>query len=208
VTIGLIADASTSTSRSNVAPSSVCSARQYSGDHPSAAAALDRHVADGHPALHRQRLDRRPRVLDDVADSAGDAHLTDCGEDQVFGGDAEAERPLVADPHRAGLGLHHALGREHVLNLARADPERQCAECSVRRGVRVAADDRHPGLRDPQLGSDHVHDPLMVGAQRVQGDVELLAVALKRLHLDARELVADALGDGRAVGGHVVVGGR
>ena len=89
-----------------------------------------------------------------------------------------------------------------------ADPERERPERAVRRGVRVAADDRHPGLRDAQLGADHVHDPLMLGAQRVERDLELLAVALERLHLDARELVADARGDGRAVGGHVVVGGR
>ena len=46
-------------------------------DHARAAAALDRHVADRHPALHRERLDRRAGELDDVAGRAVDAHLAD-----------------------------------------------------------------------------------------------------------------------------------
>src|SRR3954469_3095390 len=37
------------------------------GDHARPAAALDRHVADGHAALHREPLDRLARVLDRVA---------------------------------------------------------------------------------------------------------------------------------------------
>ena len=110
------------------------------------------------------------------------------------------ERPVVADPHRAGLGLHQALGGEHVLDLARPDPERQRAERAVGGGVRVAAHDRHPRLGDAELGADHVHDPLVIGAERVQRDAELLAVALERLDLHARELVADPRRDRRAVG--------
>ena len=225
VTIGLIAPASTSISRSNVAPASVCSdaplvgdlrrrARTadhplerglVGGDHPGAPAALDRHVADGHPALHRQRLDRRAGVLDHVTDGAGDADLADRGQDQVLGGDAEAELALVADPHRPRLGLDQALGGQHVLDLAGADPERQRAERAVRGGVRVAAHDRHARLGDAELGADHVHDPLVRGAERVQRDAELRAVALERLDLDAGELVADLGRHGCAVGGDVVV---
>ena len=114
---------------------------------------------------------------------------------------------VVADPHRTRLGLDHALGRQHVLDLAGADPERERAERAVRGGVRVAADDRHPGLGHAQLGADHVHDPLVLGAQRVQRDPELLAVALERLHLHPRELVSDLRGDAGAVGRDVVVDG-
>ncbi len=72
-------------------------------DHAGAAASFDRHVADSHAALHRERLDRGSRVLDDVARSAVDANLPDRVEDQVLGRDAEAERGLVEDPHRARL---------------------------------------------------------------------------------------------------------
>ena len=146
-------------------------------------------------------------VLDDVAGGAVGAHLADRAEDQVLGGDAEAELARVVDPHRLRLGLGERLGGEHVLDLARADPERERAERAVGGGVRVAADDRHAGLGDAELRPDHVDDALAVGADRVERDAELLAVALERLDLDARELVADARGDRRAVGRHVVVGG-
>jgi hypothetical protein len=52
-----------------------------------------------------------------------------------------------------------------------------------------------------------VDDPLAVRADRVDRDAELRAVALEGLDLHARELVADARGDRRAVRRDVVVGG-
>ena len=64
-----------------------------------------------------------------------------------------------------------------------------------------------PGWRQPQLGADHVDDPLALGAERVDRDPELLAVSLQRLDLHARELVGDHPRHRRAVGGDVVVGG-
>ena len=149
-----------------------------------------------------------PGVLDDVPGETADAEPPERAEDQVLGGHAEAELALVADPHRARLVLDHALRGEHVLDLGGADPEGERAEGAVRGGVGIAADDRHAGLRDAELGADHVHDPLAVGAERVDGHAELGAVALERFHLHARELVLDPRGDGRAVGRRVVVGGR
>ena len=146
-------------------------------------------------------------VLDDVAGGAVGAHLADRAEDQVLGGDAVAELAVVVDPHRLRLGLRQRLGGEHVLDLARADAERERAERAVRGGVRVAADDRHAGLGDAELGPDDVHDPLAVGAERVERDAELVAVGLERLDLAARERVVDLRADRRAVGRHVVVGG-
>ena len=65
-----------------------------------------------------------------------------------------------------------------------------------------------PGWVTPSSGPDDVDDPAPVRAERVERDAELGAVALERLDLHARELVADARGDRRAVGRHVVVGGR
>ncbi len=181
--------------------------RLVGGDHAGTAAALDRHVADGHAALHRERADRRAGVLHDVSGHAADAEPAEGAEDQVLGGDPEAQLARVEDSHRAGLVLDHALGGEHVLDLAGADAEGERAEGAVGGGVGVAADDRHAGLGHAQLGADHVHDPLAVGAERVDGDAELVAVALERFDLHAGELVLDAGGHGRAVGGSVVVGG-
>ena len=94
-----------------------------------------------------------------------------------------------------------------MLDLARADAEGQRAERAVRRGVGVAADDRHAGLGDAELRPDDVDDALAVGAERVDGDAELRAVALERLDLHAAELVLDERGGGGAVGRRVVVGG-
>ena len=80
-------------------------------------------------------------------------------------------RSLAADPgrrparepdlHRPGPRLHDALGGQHVLHLAGADAERQRAERAVGGGVRVAADDDHAGLGEPELRADHVHDALL-----------------------------------------------
>ena len=159
------------------------------------------------PSIESARI-AGPGVLDDVTGHAAHAEAPERAEDEVLGAHAEAELALVEDAHRAGLVLDHALRREHVLDLARADPEGQRAEGPVGGGVRVAADDRHAGLGDAELGADHVDDPLARGSERVDGDAELLAVALERLHLHARERVLDPRRHGRAVGGGVVVGGR
>src|SRR5579872_2410313 len=73
-------------------------------------------------------------------------------------------------------------------------------------GVRIAADDRHPGLRDAELRADHVDDPLPLRPKRVQRNPEFAAVAFERLNLNARELVADLRRDGSSVGWDVVIG--
>src|SRR5205814_6482627 len=69
---------------------------------------------------------------------------------------------------------------EHVLDLRRPDPERERAERAVRRGMRVAADDRHPRLREPELGADHVDDSLAAAAGREERDAELTAISRER----------------------------
>src|SRR5688572_8218473 len=53
-------------------------------------------------------------------------------------------------------------------------------------GVAVTANDGHAWLRDAQLGSDHVHDALSLGSQRVKLDSELLAVGFQLRNLRRR----------------------
>ena len=54
-------------------------------DHAGPGAALDRHVADRHAPFHRERADRRPAVLDDVADAAAGPDAVDDRQDDVLG---------------------------------------------------------------------------------------------------------------------------
>ena len=135
---------------------------------PGARARLDGHVAEGHPLLHVERRDRRAAVLEDVAGRAADADLRDEREDHVLGADARRQRAVDADLQRLRLALQQALRREHVLDLARADAERERAERAVRRGVAVAADDRHARLREAELRPDDVDDALLGRVERVE----------------------------------------
>jgi len=99
--------------------------------------------------------------------------------------------------------LGQALGRQHVLHLRGADPEREGAEGAMGGGVGVAAHDRHARLRQSELGADHVDDALVRAAELVEADVLPRTVPLQRLQLPARKVV-DLLGPGRGV----VIGGR
>ena len=71
------------------------------------------------------------------------------------------------DAHPLRPGLRQRLRGEHVLDLARADAERQRAERAVGRGVAVAAHDGHARQRAALLGPDHVDDALVRVAHRV-----------------------------------------
>ena len=65
-----------------------------------------------------------------------------------------------------------------------------------------------PGWVTPSSGPITCTMPWRSEPSEYSGIAELLAVALERLDLHARELVADLGRDRRAVGRHVVVGGR
>src|SRR3546814_8272291 len=77
---------------------------------------------------------------------------------QILGMDVRRQPPLDADPHIARLALADGLGREHMLDLRRTDPEREGAERAVGRGMAVAADDRHSRLRTSLFRADDMDD--------------------------------------------------
>ncbi len=93
-----------------------------------------------------------------------------------------------------------------MLDLGRADAEGERPEGAMRRGVAVAADDGHPGLRQPQLRSDDMDDPLVLAPQIVERHAELPAIAPQLLDLLCRDRVGDASRARR--GRHAVVHGR
>ena len=136
-----------------------------------------------------------------MADAAVDPELADRAEDQVLRRQPGVKLALELDEHRLRSPLRQRLGREHVLDLRRADADGECPESAVRRGMRVAADDREARLREAELRADDVHDSLAAGAGRVQLDPELGAVRAQGLELRPGELVLD-----RPLGrGHVVI---
>ena len=82
-----------------------------------ASAGLDRHVADGHPPGHVERLDRSASIFDNIAGGAGCAEPTNDGQDQVLGCCAQWQVALDADQHAFRWFLDQRLSGEDVLDL-------------------------------------------------------------------------------------------
>ena len=176
------------------------------GDHAGAGTGLDRHVADGHSALHGERANGRSAVFEHVALAAVGANLGDHGKDDVFGTHARAQRALNVDGHGLERLKRQGLRGQYVLNLAGADADRHGAKSAVRGGVRVAADHGDAGHGESQLRAHHVHDALLDVAQRVQANAKLLGVGAQGFDLNAAGVIGNALVDVER-GGVVVFGG-
>src|SRR3546814_18407241 len=73
-----------------------------------------------------------------------------------------------------------------MFDLRGSDPERERPERAVRRGVAVAADDRHSRLRTPLLGSDNMDDPAARIAHREILDPETARIFDQCFELRAR----------------------
>ncbi len=179
--------------------------RRVGRDHPGPRAPLDRHVRDGHAPVHRECADGLARVLDDVAGGPRGGLLRDQAEDQVLRPHAPAGQARERHAHRLRRPLRQRLRGQDVLDLARADAEGERSERTVGGRMRVAADDRHPGLRQAQLRPDHVHDALPCVAEPVVRHAELGDVALERVELRLRDRVG--VRSRELPGRHVVVGG-
>jgi hypothetical protein len=169
----------------------VLEGRVVRGDEAGPGAALDAHVADGHPLFHRQGPDGLAAVLEDVAGAAGDADPGDEGQDDVLGTHAGREPPIDPDLVRLRLALEERLGREDHLDFGRPDPECQRPECPVRARVGVATDDRHARLGQAQLRPDDVDDALARVADAVERNAELAAVRVELLDLGGRQRIQE-----------------
>jgi hypothetical protein len=116
-----------------------------------------------------------------------------------------AQPSVDRDPQRPGLALPERLRGQHVLDLARADAERQRAQCAVRGRVAVTAHQQHSGQCEALLRPDHVDDAAPDVALAEVDDPLLGRVGAQRLHHRAN------LGIGRRRPRrrqHVVVGRR
>ena len=141
-----------------------------------------------------------------MAIATGGADVADDRQRNVLSGHARAQRTLDPYQHRLHLFLQQALGGEHVLDLGGADAMRQTAECTMRGGVRVAANHRHARQRGAVLRSDDVDDALpRVLKREIRLGADRADVGVQRLDLLARHRILDAAVP--MVGGRVVVGG-
>ena len=175
-------------------------------DNSRARTRFDGHVANGHPTVHAERSNSATAVFEHVPLPAAGTNFCDDRQDDVFGTDARRELALDVDGHRFEWLQGQSLGGQHVLDFAGADSKRHGAEGAVGRGVGIATDDCHPGHRQSQLRSHHVHDALFDIAQGVKSNPELFTVRAQRLDLDPRGGLRDGFVD--VDRGGVVVFGR
>ena len=80
-----------------------------------------------------------------------------------------------------------------MFHFGRADAMRQRAESAVRRGMAVAADDRHARQGETLFRADDMDDPLPHVVLRIILDAEVRGVLGQSFDLDAAFLVLDAV---------------
>ena len=177
--------------RSESAPLHVRDRGLIRRDHPRPCSRLDAHVAQRHAPFHRERPHRRPRVLDHMPRRAVSSNLPDNPQRQILCRHAISKLPPHVHLHRLRLPLRQALRRQHMLHLRRPNSKRQRPKCSVRRGMTVAAHNRHSRLCHPQLRTNHMHDPLIGRIHIKQPNTKLLAIRLQRGNLLRRNQVGD-----------------
>ena len=90
-----------------------------------------------------------------------------------------------------------------MLHFGCSNAESQCTESAVRAGVAVAAHNRHPRLRQPQLRPNHVHDPLIGRIHVEESDTEFFAVSLQGRNLLGRNQIGN--GSSSRLGWNIVI---
>ena len=118
-----------------------------------------------------------------MALAAAGADLGDDGEDDVLGGHVRRQFAFHVHGHRLERLERQGLCGEHVLDLRRADAERQGTERAMRGRMGITAHDGHARLCKTQLRAHLMHDALVGVAQRMQAHAELLAVLLEGAQL-------------------------
>ena len=166
-------------------------------DVAAAGPALDRHVAEGHALLHRERIDRRTGEFVGIAHAALDAEGADHVQHQILGVDAALQLTVHPDAPHLQLAHRQALAGQHVAHLTGADAERDRSEGAVGGGMGIAAGDGHARLGETKFGGDHVHDALTASAKAMQGDAVLGAVGLE----GDQHLLRQRIGEGPRLGG-------
>jgi len=169
-------------------------------DHPCSRSRFDAHVAERHPAFHRQRPHSFSSVFNHVSRCAISTDGANDSERKVFRSHAFRKRSSYFNEHCSRLVLRQTLSGQHVFDLAGANAERQRSKCSVRTCMTVATDNRHSRLGQSQLRPDDVYDSLFRGIDIKQTNVELFAVPAEGINLFGSYGICDrhaAVGGGR-----------
>ena len=162
--------------------------------HARTCAGLNGEIAQSHTPFHRQIAYRTTGELNRMAGAASGADLADDRKRDVLGCNAHTQLAIDHNIHILVFLHHHALRGEHMLDLAGADAERQCPECAVRAGVRIAAHHRHAGQGRTILRPDHMHDALtFVEERKVNLGAVFLDVLVECFDLQARYLILDTV---------------
>ena len=78
-----------------------------------------------------------------------------------------------------------------MFDFARADTKRECTECTVRRCVTVAANNRHTWQSATLLWTDHMHNALTRVTHRVERDLKFFSVFAQHFNLFGRNFVSN-----------------
>ena len=143
-------------------PSRYCERRLVGRDHAGARARLDRHVADRHARLPC-RARGSPAPVYSMTWPV--APPTPISRDQREDRGPSRSRPRGSSPSNAHLErLRPRCSRHCVASTCSTSlvpmPNASAPNAPCVDGVAVAAHDRHARLREPELGTDHVHDAL------------------------------------------------
>ena len=153
------------------------------GDETAAGAHFNGKVAKRQPAFHGQGPDSGTGILHEVARRAAGGELAHQEQRHVLGGHTPSEGALDADPHRFGLLLQDALRGHDHFHFGRADAERHGAHSTMRRCMRVAADDGHARQGQALLRSHDVDDAVVRVHHPVVREPELGGVGREGVHL-------------------------
>src|SRR5690554_3101198 len=174
--------------------------------HTHTGAALDGHVADGHPTFHAQTTYRLTTKLDGVTGTASGTNLTNDSQNHILAGHTRAKLAVHLHQHVLHLFLNQALGGQNMLNFRGSDTVGQTTKGAVSRSMGITTHNAHTRQSRALLRPDHVHDALTLVLDLEFQDPELVAVLVQGFHLGAGNRVHNAVDAPITIGGrHVVV---
>ena len=125
-----------------------------------------------------------------MAGTTVNADLTNDGQDQVLRADAFAKLAGNVNSQRFWFALQQTLRRQDVTHFSCADAEGEGAECPVRAGVAVTANNGLAGLGGTELRTNNMDNAAVFAVKAQQLNAKLLAV---RFHLS--DLIRRAFAD-------------